>query len=129
MIKNIFLSVLAVTAMVSCNKEPGVGGKAVIRGNVWVERWNFEFTTLQNEYAGADENVYIIYGDNPTYSERVRTGPEGDYEFAYLLPGKYTIYAYSEDSSKAKPTIAILKEVEIADKKQVVTVPTITIFD
>ena len=55
----------------SCKKEPGPGGTSIIRGKVLVEDYNQTFTTLWAEYDGADRDVYIIYGNNPTYNDRV----------------------------------------------------------
>ncbi|MCG8575746.1 MAG: hypothetical protein MI810_12745 [Flavobacteriales bacterium] len=131
MIKKIGAFLFIGLLIASCNKEPGVGGTSIIRGKVWVKNYNSTFTVLNSEYAGADKDVYIIYGDNPTYGDRVKTSPDGSFEFAYLLPGKYTLYSYSEDSTLQAPSgqIAIMQEVEITDKKQIVEAPTINIFD
>ena len=115
----------------SCNKEPGVGGTSKITGKINVEEYNQTYTTLWASYDGADVDVYIQYGDNETYGDRVKTSPTGIYEFNYLVKGKYTIYVYSKDSTLQSESgdIAILKKIEITDNKQVVEVPTITIFD
>ena len=115
----------------SCNKGPGEGGLATITGTIQVEEYNQTFTTLWAEYEGADLDVYIKYGENDTYNDRVKTGPTGVYEFTHLLKGDYTVYVYSKDSTLQSQSgnIAIIKEVTITDKKQIVTVPEITIFD
>lgn len=117
--------------VISCNKEPGKGGTSTIRGKIKVEDYNQTFTTLWAEYDGADREVYIIYGDNPTFGDKVETGPDGVFEFNYLTKGSYRIYTYSKDSSLQSPSgeIAIYQEVEITDKKQVVEIPEITVFE
>ncbi|MCC7301885.1 MAG: hypothetical protein IT233_04510 [Bacteroidia bacterium] len=114
----------------SCAKDPGSGGNSSITGKVKVRQFNGSFTLLTGVYYGPDEEVYLIYGDDSTsaYDERTRTAPGGNYEFSYLRPGKYWVYAYAEDSTLAstKP-IAIFKQVEITDKKQEVTADDIII--
>lgn len=118
-------------AISSCNKEPGEGGLASITGKINVEEYNQTYTTLWAEYDGADIDVYIKYGENETYNDRIKTGPTGVFEFTNLLKGDYTVYVYSKDSTLQSPSgnIAIMKEVTITDKKQIVAVPDITIFD
>ena len=129
--KNLFLFVLISGLIISCNKKPGEGGLASITGKINVEDYNQNFTTLWANYPGADLDVYIIYGDNVTFNDRVKTGPDGTYQFNALTRGDYKIYTYSKDSSLQSPSgqISIMEEVTIADKRQEVTVPDITIFE
>ncbi len=129
--KNLILFIGILSLTFSCNKEPGEGGLASITGKVNVEDYNQNFTTLWAEYPGADLDVYIIYGDNVTYNDRVRTGPDGTYQFTALTRGDYKIYTYSKDSSLQSPSgqITIMEEVTIADKRQEVIIPDITIFE
>ena len=118
------------TLLFSCNKEPGVGGTSKITGKINVEEYNQTFTALWASYDGADIDVYIKYGENKTYGDRVKTSPEGIYEFNYLLKGDYTVYVYSKDSTLQSESgkISIMKKVKITDNKQVVEVPAITVF-
>lgn len=117
--------------IISCNKGPGEGGLASITGKINVEDYNQNFTTLWAEYPGADLDVYIIYGDNVTYNDRVKTGPDGTYQFKGLTRGDYKIYTYSKDSSLQSPSgqITVMEDVTIADKRQEVQVPDITVFE
>jgi hypothetical protein len=130
--KLLLCSLLFVTA---CSKGPGEGGNSSIKGSVWVRNYNSTFTVLNNEYKGAGEDVYIIYGDEVANGDKVETNYNGEYEFKYLRPGKYTIYAYSKDSAAIvagdanAPEMAVIKEVEISDKKQQVEAPLITIYN
>ena len=96
-----------------------------------VEDYDQTFSTLWAEYEGADLDVYLIYGDNETYNDRVRTGPNGDFEFTYLTKGTYSVYVYSKDSSLQSPSgkIALIETFEITENKQVVTVPEFTVFE
>ena len=119
----------------SCEKEAGEGGTSSIKGKVWVKNYNGSFTNLNNEYPGIAEDVYIIYGDDISYGERMEANHNGEYEFKYLNKGRYTIYVYSKDSASIAsgnanaPDIAIKQVVEITDKKQTVEAPLITIHN
>ncbi|MDQ3046383.1 MAG: hypothetical protein M3R27_02465 [Bacteroidota bacterium] len=121
----------------SCKKGPGEGGTSSIKGKVWVTDYNGEFTSVKGEYWGEDEKVYIIYGDDISYSDRISTGPGGEFEFKFLRPGKYTIYVYSKDkegvvgppANPNAPDEAIEVEVEIKKKKEEVDAGTISIFN
>jgi hypothetical protein len=114
----------------SCKKEEGDGGNSSIYGKVFVKDYNAEFTDLKEEYYGPDVWVYIIYGDNREYGDRILTSYDGTYEFKYLRPGNYTIYTYSKDSTlKTNAPVPVIKQVEITDKKQEVEVPDLIIFD
>lgn len=130
--KMIYRVLMVATVMLSfyaCKKTPGEGGNGRIKGKVWTQAWNSTFTLKEAEYAGADEWVYIIYGDDISYGDRIRTNYNGEYEFKYLREGKYKIYVYSEDSSlqAASGQIAVVKEVSVK-KKSTTEVELITIF-
>ena len=79
---------LVVSAFISCEKGPGEGGTSAIVGNVEVDDFQNGET-----YPGVDEDVYLIYGDDITYSERIKTSFDGRFEFKYLMervePGFY----------------------------------------
>lgn len=122
---------IAILFLFACRQEPGEGGYANIQGKVWVINYNATFTSINNEYAGADEDIYIIYGNDINYSDRQRTGPDGAFQFKYLRKGKYTLYIYSKDSTLQSPTgkISVLKKVEITEKKENVNVGLINILN
>lgn len=131
----IFLFMLATLFIItSCEKEPGEGGNSTISGKVYVKDYNGTFTVLNGEYYGPDEDVYIVYGgksDNTFgYDDDVKTCYDGTYEFKFLRPGKYTVYAYSKDSNFQEPSgvIPIIYEIEISEKNQEVEVPDLVIF-
>lgn len=132
--KYLFLIILFVSFFFSsCKKEAGEGGKASISGKVWLKEYNSNFSTLQLEREAFDEYVYIQYGDDISYGDRIKTSYDGSYEFKYLRPGKYKIYCYSkdpEDKDNVQPEkmMVILKEVEITEKKQQVELELITIY-
>ena len=96
--KIFFLLFISLTVVCSCKKGPGEGGETTIQGKLWAQEWD-DLTYTQHydtlDRWAMDEDVYLIYGNDATYSERTRTGPDGVYEFKYLREGAYTIYAYS----------------------------------
>jgi len=115
----------------SCEKSAGEGGNATITGSVWVRNYNSTFTSLISEYAGVKEDVYIVYGENIGYDDKVETDYLGYYRFNYLRPGKYTIYTFSKDSTMTSPdgTTVMIKEIEITEPDQVLAVPQIVIYN
>lgn len=131
--KYLILITIASLAFFACKKEAGEGGNSSIIGNVLTIKTNPFFTDTLAIYAGADEDVYIIYGDDVSYGDRIKSGPDGKFEFKYLRKGNYKIYVYSEDTVPGIDTIpskfAVMKQVEITEKKQTVDAGTFTIFD
>jgi hypothetical protein len=104
--KNLSILAVALIAVIaSCKKPEGEGGKSTIKGKIWVENYNTLNTmidnyTLKAEFAGADEDVYIIYGDDISYGDKVKSGPDGVFEFKYLRAGDYKIYVQSKDTTR-----------------------------
>lgn len=101
-----------------CSKEPGPGGNASIQGKILVQSFNSNCSALISEYYGVDQDVYLIYGDDPSYSERVRTGPGGVFWFPYLRKGEYTVYAISETCSPIGGDTISSQTVSINDKDE-----------
>ena len=133
--------ILAITIL-SCKKEAGEGGNSTITGKIWVRDYISNFTALNGEHAGSDLEVYIIYGNDATYGNRIKSGPDGVFEFKYLREGDYKLYVYSKDStgtvgppySPSNPNLnapkkAIYKNVSITKKKQIVDTGTIEILN
>ena len=114
----------------SCTKDAGEGGTSSIQGKVTVKIYNPTFQTLLGEYNDANDDVQIIYGNDISIGGRIKTSYDGRYEFQYLRKGSYKVFVYSQDSSSGSTsgTTAIIKEVEVTGKKQIVTVPDITIL-
>lgn len=132
--KTKYLQLIFITACIlfvlSCKKEPGIGGDASITGSVYVQHYNSTFTQFISQYPGADVYVYLVFGDDISYSKRIKTSYNGEFEFKYLYTGDYTLYAYSLDSTLtiAGGTIPILRNVSITDRKQTVNIDTLNIF-
>lgn len=118
---NLILIIFSVFLFISCEKPPGEGGNSAIKGKVYAKDYN-KSGQLTGEYYAPDENVYIIYGDDNIYSNDMGTHYDGSYLFKDLRKGKYTIFAYSDDTSgtSASGLIPVTLTVEITDKKQIV---------
>jgi hypothetical protein len=121
LITGIFLAV-----SISCTKDEGVGGTATIRGKVIINDYNDDFSILLAKHNAAEEDVYIIYGDDKTFGDRVETNFDGTFEFNYLLPGDYSVFIYSEDSStNLLYDTVVIKKVTITRKDDVVDAGTL----
>ena len=118
----LFLSIIGLN---SCSKEEGEGGRASISGSVYVRDYNASYTQLLSEYYGPEEMVYITYGDNEFYDDRVRTDPDGKFQFKYLRKGNYTIFVYTEDTTFtiASGVEALNQSAEITGKDEEVVLP------
>jgi len=130
--KLLAITVIAMLLIVSsCKKGPGEGGNSTITGKIWVKDYNSDFTIFNGEYAGADEDVYIIYGDDVSYGDKVKSGPDGVFEFKYLRPGKYKVYVYSKDRTQVSVPnmVAVSATPEITKKKQTVDAGTLQIYN
>jgi hypothetical protein len=90
---------LIATIISSCEKPPGPGGKAVIKGKVWAVDYDNTFYRPITEGYAVDERVYIIYGNGTTPNDDVRTGPDGSFEFRFLNKGHYRVYVNSLDTA------------------------------
>lgn len=105
--KKLLFSTAIVLLMVvtSCKKGPGEGGRSKITGRIWVENYNtlnnmWDVYTLKSEYAGADRDVYLIFGDDVSYGMKTKTGPDGEFVFDYLRSGDYKLYVESKDTTR-----------------------------
>lgn len=105
--------------LVACKKLPGEGGTAKIKGKVVIEEYDKSFTRLKDTYYATGEDVYIIYGDDETFSDDTETNYDGSFSFEYLRKGNYKIFVYSKDSCSGNNEIAIIKNVSIEKKGEI----------
>lgn len=122
----IFVSI--VINFYSCAKGPGPGGNASIQGKVLIQDYNSNCSALISEYYGVDEAVYLIYGDDPSYSDRVRTGPEGVFWFPFLREGEYTIYAISKTCSPIGGDTIVSQTITIVDRNETAEIEDIKVI-
>ena len=127
--KILFLLSLSVLFF-SCKKEEGEGGMATIKGSIWVRDWDKNFNLMMYEYPGLDEDVFIVYGDQVGYGDKLSTDLNGNFEFKYLRKGTYTIYALSDTLPSANVSYAqfpVAVKIEISEKKQVIDIGKLTV--
>jgi hypothetical protein len=116
----------------SCKKQEGKGGKSFVSGKVLARKYDLTThpgTYTSPSYNAENEEVYIIYGSNPTFGDHQKTNYDGSYEFKYLQKGNYKIYVYSKDSTNSSTSgkIAEYKDLTIGSEKTIV-VPDINIL-
>lgn len=86
-------------------------------------------STSYTEGPMVEERIYLVYGDESFYSESVRTDANGNYTFKDLNRGKYTVYAFTEDTLSLGGTLSQVETtVEIAKKKEVVSATELYIY-
>jgi hypothetical protein len=127
-------AVAVVVSFTSCVKEAGEGGYATIYGKIEKDYRLITSNPASYQYTvpGADEEVYIVYGDDKSPSDRVWTNYNGEFEFENLRRGSYEIYVYSADTTGVTGVdpdlMAIKMKVEIEGRDEDVNVGTMTIY-
>ena len=123
----LLLLLVAVALLPACNKGEGKGGTGTIQGHLkLVHHPDDDYTLTADTMAAAKTDVFLVYGDESFYGDDIETGPDGMYQFEYLRPGNYTVFAYSTLPSGEK--VAVSESVTLA-RGAVATVPTIYIHD
>ena len=74
---NLLAVIFIIIIFSACKKEAGEGGNSSIYGKVYARDYNATYTVLQDEYYAQDVDVFIIYGDEQTYSDKVSTNYDG----------------------------------------------------
>ena len=126
-IKLLFALVALALLLPSCNKGPGEGGTGAVQGYVkLVHHPDDDYNLTPDTMVAAKTDVFIIYGDEAYFGNDVETGADGMYQFEYLRPGDYTVFAYSTLPSGEK--VAVSESVNL-QRGAVVNVPTLYIHD
>jgi hypothetical protein len=111
----------------ACKKTEGKGGQATIKGKLSSKS---VYNVNSSSRAEVNEDVYIIYGNGSSENDKIKTSGDGSFEFRFLQPGNYKLYAFGLDTSnpKASITIAYYKEIKVNSKKEVVEVSDFIIY-
>lgn len=127
----LFTTIVGIITLSACKKDPGPGGMATIKGKLIVRDYDANFNQLKAEFPAQGENVFICYDGIDGASESVKTDFDGNFQFDYLRPGKYTVFAVGKDSTNinSNKTTASKAEVEITSKKQIVKTKDLIILD
>ena len=111
----------------ACNKGPGEGGTGTVQGYVkLVHHPDDDYTLTPDTMAAAKTDVFIIYGDEVYFGDDVETNAEGMYQFEYLRPGDYTVFAYSTLPTGEKVAVS---EIVNLQRGGVAMAPTLYIHD
>lgn len=115
----------------ACDKDPGPGGNAKVKGKVFAEYYNNTFTYFYGSGYVQDKDVYIIYGNDVLYGDRTKTNFNGAFEFRNLKKGNYTVYVYSKDSTFSTPAkyIPVTLNLTIKKANETIELPEIKIFE
>ena len=124
---NVLLTIVTVALLSACNKGPGEGGTGTVQGFVkLVHHPDNDYSLTADTMPAAKTDVFIVYGDEAYFGDDVETSPDGMYRFEYLLPGDYTVFAYSTLPSGEKVAV---RETITLERGAVCQVPTIYIHD
>ena len=125
-----YFFLIALFLFTGCVKTEGQGGRAKIKGKITGTcYYDDQLTQLNGSGVLANENVYIVYGTADTYfDDDIKTSYDGSYEFNYLKPGTYTIFAYENCFPCAGLERAnIIDTVVISGKDEIVDLGTINL--
>jgi len=121
------LIALSLLTLNGCKKVEGEGGSSKIVGVVVENKYNTVGNIIAS-YPAADQDIYIVYGTENTYfDDDIKTSYDGSFEFNYLQPGTYTIYAYEDCNTCGSGQKEVLMTVEIVDKKSTIVTDTLYI--
>lgn len=102
----------------SCQQPEGEGGTGIIYGKVYAYDYSNSGVLLDDFYL-ADEDVFIIYGDEDNYyDDSYKTSFDGSFRFQYLQKGTYTVFVYSDCTTCPSGVEALSQTVEITSSDQ-----------
>lgn len=93
-------------------------GTASIKGYVSVTNYKTN-GQIKDVTLAQEQEVYLLYGDDPMPVERIRTSYDGVFEFKNLLKGNYQVFVLSEDISGGTASESIIKSTTITEDGQV----------
>ncbi|MEF8809638.1 MAG: hypothetical protein V5A47_01850 [Bacteroidales bacterium] len=92
------LFLVGVLLVLSCEREPGPGGKSSIEGTLMVKEYNKDFSVLLDERPAQSKDIYINFGDADVIGDDMETNFNGKFKFPFLQPGNYTLWYFSDDT-------------------------------
>lgn len=132
----LIFSVFTALLFTQCQKEAGDGGLGTIKGVINTEYRTVlsnPSTAMEERLPAADQEVYIVYGDNVSPNEKIVTNYNGEFAFTGLRKGDYTIYTYSQDTAAtataAFAPMAVIATVKITERTQVKEVDPMIIYE
>ncbi len=108
-------------------------GTSVIKGRVQqINYWDVpgKQDVVAIDTSSAQElEIYITYGDDAFYSERIRTQEDGTFEFKGLIKGQYRIFMYSDDIEGGSEKIIIESDVSTESHGQVTDIGDLFVYN
>ncbi len=99
-------------------------GAAVIKGVVkvinYVNESRYPLLVVEDIAFAHEQEVYLTFGDEAFYEDRIRTQFDGYFEFNNLIPGDYLVFLYSEDVTRVTEHVVLKFDVSISEFDQVV---------
>lgn len=133
--RNLLILTAVLLSLAACRKFPGEGGQASIEGSVRIEN-RLVLTnpsTVFDTVPGADEEVFLVYGDHISPDDRLWTDYEGNFRFRNLRKGSYTLYVYSKDTTgnpgENNLRMPIIREIEVTERKEEIDLGDLFIYD
>lgn len=118
----VVLPLLALMLLAACEKEPGKGGLATIKGKVYVWDVNALGQVHDSGYGGGVK-VMLSYGANEWVDQSNSTSPDGTYAFQGLQKGTYRVQIFSRCDTCLLNQETFALDVEITETRQVATLP------
>lgn len=78
-------------------------------------------------YESQENEVYITYGSDDVYFDRMDTGFDGKYEFRDLIKGSYTLYAYSKCGTCVNVDDTVSFQFEVLENNSLISADTLII--
>ncbi|MEA4918189.1 hypothetical protein [Proteiniphilum sp.] len=96
-ILSLFFAGICSLLFVSCINEEGEGGTASVDGFVYkIVHPDGEYNFTKDTFPAARTDVYIQYGNQKPYGDKMDIGPDGYFKFKYLMDGNYIVFAYNK---------------------------------
>lgn len=70
-------------------------GSSSVKGRLLVQKY-VGIIKIGGPFVSQEQEVYIVYGNEEVYFDRMDTGFDGKFEFKNLIKGEYKLYALSE---------------------------------
>ncbi len=100
-------------------------GSSIIKGTVMMRYFIGNFSELTEISPAQDEDVFLIYNNQPYSNARVRTIYNGSFAFTNLIKGHYKVFVYSDNPNGYQEKIAEYREIDITSDNQVVNLDSI----
>jgi len=120
--KLIFITICLFALFNSCSQPEGIGGSSTIKGKIWINYYNDDFSKLLSSepLPAKDEDVYLVFGNDSVVGDDTKTSYTGDFEFEYLWPGKYKLYYYADDTTgKSSKKVEMVQEITLGKNETV----------